>query len=104
MVPTKYNRLSIKRRHAMYNHTVTRIEQGKWQLLITGPNGHTIFRKEYNSERQARNGTIEFMYNGPNLVPDYLSTIGRTENKGKADDTDKYPERVSPETYLGYSK
>jgi uncharacterized protein YegP (UPF0339 family) len=88
----------------MYNHEVTKTEQGKYQMTIYAPNGTPVFQKEYDHERQARNGTIEFMYNGPNLVPDYLGTVGRTKGKGKADDTDKSIERVSPRDYLGYSK
>ena len=51
----------------MYTHKIERTESGKYKLSIETSKGVPVYEQEYNSERQARNGTIEFMYSGPNI-------------------------------------
>lgn len=52
----------------MYSHKIERTESGKYRLTIETSKGVLVYDKEYNSERQARNGTIEFMYSGSNVA------------------------------------
>lgn len=48
-----------------YPYTIFKTEQGTYKIEVTRKE-EVIFQKEYSSERAARNGTIEFLYDGPN--------------------------------------